>query len=201
MFINGKYRGIGSVDIAKLKKQVNEISAEQWAAFSQRQGVYDVHSATQTIPLIFDADFRHRYPTIHPAFEHFEANLLKAMSTIVGFFSNYAEANKLTGRNSTKKSYFIRIILVRLAANSTIAEHIDNGYSLCHSHRIHLPIVTNDLVKFSIGGMTKVMKEGELWEINNRCLHGVDNDSNNCRTHIIFDYVIPGEVVNDPISK
>ena len=89
--------------------------------------------------------------------------------------------------------YFVRANLVRLQSAGAITEHTDNNFSLVHSHRVHLPIITNAEVGFSVGNETINMKEGELWEINNRRLHTVNNAGSEDRVHLILDYVIPGE--------
>ena len=89
--------------------------------------------------------------------------------------------------------YFVRANLVRLQSGGTITEHTDNNFSLVHSHRVHLPIITNAEVGFMVGNKSINMKEGELWEINNRRLHSVNNAGPEDRVHLILDYVIPGE--------
>lgn len=40
-----------------------------------------------------------------------------------------------------------------------------------------------------VGGECKVMREGEMWEINNATLHAVDNQSIEERIHQIIDWV------------
>jgi len=65
------------------------------------------------------------------------------------------------------------------------------------SHRIHLPLVTNDGVKFIVGDTTKYLLPGELWEINNRHRHTVTNNGTEGRIHMIMDFVLPGEKIAD----
>jgi hypothetical protein len=65
------------------------------------------------------------------------------------------------------------------------------------SHRIHLPLVTNDGVKFTVGDTTKYLLPGELWEINNRRKHTVMNNGTEGRVHMIMDFVLPGEKIAD----
>jgi hypothetical protein len=67
------------------------------------------------------------------------------------------------------------------------------NFSLTHSHRVHLPVVTNDEVRFVVGGETVNLREGQLFEINNRRMHSVHNDGAEDRVHLILDYVLPGE--------
>ena len=78
---------------------------------------------------------------------------------------------------------------VRLAGNGRIDTHTDGLFSLLKCHRIHIPIITNDEVVFTIGGEEKVLGEGEMWEINNATLHAVDNRIDENRTHLIVDWV------------
>lgn len=197
MYINENYRKIANVDISDLKQLVSLISSKQWCQFSQRQGTYAVHASTQTIPLIFDSDFRHKFPTHHAALAQFETALIPVLQAITDYFDGQDIITR-GGQKAQRKSYFVRVILVKLNSNSHIAPHVDNGYSLARSHRIHLPILSNSEVEFSIDGQAKHMKEGELWEINNRKLHGVNNSSCSSRVHFIFDYVIKGEQINQP---
>jgi len=60
---------------------------------------------------------------------------------------------------------------------------------LINSHRVHIPIVTNDQITFMVGGEEKQMKVGEVWEINNATFHRVMNESNEDRIHLILDWV------------
>jgi hypothetical protein len=39
---------------------------------------------------------------------------------------------------------------------------------------------------------------GEIWEINNRKYHAVRNLGEEARVHLILDYVVPGEEIQDP---
>ncbi|WP_440873662.1 aspartyl/asparaginyl beta-hydroxylase domain-containing protein [Thalassotalea sp. PLHSN55] len=200
MYFNGQFKLLGKCDIAELKTLVDSITTAQWQAHNERQKTFDVHSHTKTIPLIFDADFRHRFPTTLPALEQFQQALAPVMQTIVEHFKSITIITRGDRPNPVAKGYFVRLILVKLAPHSEIDEHTDNGFSLSRVHRIHLPIITNEHVEFTVDDVTKNLQAGELWEINNRGTHGVKNLSEQARVHFIFDFVIPGEVVEDPLS-
>ena len=58
--------------------------------------------------------------------------------------------------------------------------------------RTHIPIITNSEVTFTVGGETKFLKEGEIWEINNTKEHSVDNNSDIDRIHLLID-IMPNE--------
>lgn len=201
MNFNGKFKALGYADITQLKSIINAITEDQWNEDNERQNFYKVHNFTQTIPLLFDADYRHRYPTPYSNLELFQTSLAPVLQTITEYYEKQVVVTKNNQKNPMGRAYFIRAILVRMSANSEIAEHIDNGYSLSRVHRIHLPIVTNKNVEFFVDGHSKSLGEGELWEINNRKIHSVINKSDEDRVHFIFDFVIPGEVIEDPIEK
>ena len=200
MHFDQQFKKIADIDVSELKSLVNTLTQEQWDQHSLRQEIFDVHSHTETIPLIFDQDFRHRFQTVQPAFTLFEQSLQPIMSAIKKYFLTHTPTTKGDRPNRVEKGYFVRIILVKLSAKGEINPHKDHGYSLSRAHRLHLPIITNDKVEFTIDGVTKNLAEGELYEINNRGLHSVKNLSNSARVHLILDFVIPDEIIEDPIN-
>jgi hypothetical protein len=72
-----------------------------------------------------------------------------------------------------------------------VKPHGDFGYSLNHSHRVHIPLVTNPGVEFIVNGQPKFLPEGEIWEINNIDQHEVHNRSDAYRVHLILDLAVP----------
>jgi len=191
MNFSGNFIDIGKVDHAELKKLVLGLTDEDWDRFSIRQSVYEVHQHTKTIGLVYDLDFRHSHPTRLPTLKMFEAALRPALAMIADHFEGSDAGKKLVENNGL--GYFIRASLVMLTAGSSIAEHRDMNFSLTHSHRVHLPLVTNDEVWFTVGGETINMREGQLVEVNNRRVHSVHNKGEKDRVHLILDFVLPGE--------
>jgi len=187
----GNFFHIGDLDIADFRALVLGLTESQWDAFAIRQQRYEVHQHTQTIGLVYDPDFRHSHPTRLPALEQFESDLLPVLWMAADHFEQSEHGRRLVADNGA--GYFIRASLVRLRAGCGIAEHRDMNYSLTHSHRIHLPIVSNDRVRFTVGKETLHLAEGQLYEINNRRLHSVQNDGAEDRVHLILDFVLPGE--------
>ena len=43
------------------------------------------------------------------------------------------------------------------------------------AYRIHIPITTNDLVRFTIGGRPFHLEVGKVYEVNNQNTHSVMN--------------------------
>ena len=94
------------------------------------------------------------------------------------------------GANGT----FIRILFARLNAKSEIKPHVDKGYSLIKFNLIHIPIITIDVVSFSVVGVHQSLGVGEIWEINNADVHAVNNASDIARIHLIIDWT-PSETL------
>lgn len=187
----GNFFHVGDIDAADIKHLVLGLTKEQWDSFAFRQKRYEVHRHTQTIGLVYDPDFRHSHPTRLPTLDMFEAELRPVLWMVADHFEETQSGQQLIKENGM--GYFIRASLVRLMAGCSIAEHRDMNFSLTHSHRVHLPIVTNGETWFSVGNESINMREGQVYEINNRRLHSVANNGTEDRVHLILDYVLPGE--------
>ena len=80
-----------------------------------------------------------------------------------------------------------RILLIKLGAKKNVALHVDNGDYLSTVRRFHIPLVTNDLVSYTVKDETIHMKNSECWEINNLKYHSVKNDGDEDRIHLLID--------------
>ena len=195
MNFDGDMRKIGDIDVTRFAQQAAKITDAEWTADAFRQKTYEVHKQTQTIRLIMDEDGRHRDPTYHPSYEIYKELVDPIEIFIRRQFEQTLKAKRL--RKKHGRGYFIRMILVKLLANGSIPHHVDQGETLSKSHRMHLPIITNEQNLFSVGDTEMHMKAGQLWEINNRREHGVVNGGSEDRTHLIIDYVLAGEKIID----
>lgn len=191
MNFDDKFRRIGSVNIEPVKALIAEFEFERWENETIRQNGYEAHAAAQSIPLVYDSDFRHIEPTRHPALKTFESVIRPVLAIIADFYDESPKGRVLTEKFGT--GYFVRANLARLLAGATIAEHRDMNFSFAHSHRVHVPVVTNDQVRITVDGESLSIPEGEIYEINNRRLHSVCNAGNEPRVHLILDYVLKGE--------
>ena len=195
MNFDGDMKKIGDIDVTRFAQQAAKITDAEWTADAFRQKTYEVHKQTQTIRLIMDEDGRHRDPTYHPSYEIYKELVDPIEIFIRRQFEQTLKAKRL--RKKHGRGYFIRMILVKLLANGSIPHHVDQGETLSKSHRMHLPIITNEKNLFSVGDTEIHMKAGQLWEINNRREHGVVNGGSEDRTHLIIDYVLAGEKIID----
>jgi hypothetical protein len=73
---------------------------------------------------------------------------------------------------------------------SCINPHSDIGLDFLFSHRIHIPIITNENIDFFIEDKKFNLKCNSVYEINNSKFHSVINKNQNFeRIHLIIDFV------------
>lgn len=192
MNFDDNFRRIGSANIDPIRVLVEELDPQQWETEAIRQQRYEAHRDTRIIPLVHDYDFRHTQPTRHPALETFGPVIRHVLGTTADYFDKSEKGEKLIEKHGL--GYFIRCNLVQLLPGGEITEHRDMNFSLTHAHRVHVPIITNDKVWFTVGGETLNIPDGEIYEINNRRPHSVVNEGDEPRVHLIMDYVLKGEM-------
>ncbi len=169
----GNFLKIGQIiEVESLATALRELPNAVWTE-SDRQAVFDVHRATQTIQLLSD-DMSHTLPTKGRLHKMFEPLIKPILDQLTNHF----------GPGGT----FIRILFAKLDPKSQILPHVDSGYSLINCRRVHVPIITRPEVAFSVGGENRHLAEGEVWEINNGSVHAVCNDSEQARVHLIIDW-------------
>jgi quercetin dioxygenase-like cupin family protein len=82
------------------------------------------------------------------------------------------------------------IRLMSLAAGGIIKEHRDEGTSLEDGiTRLHIPIQTSPEVLFSIDRELVHFSAGDTWYLNASCLHGVRNNGQQARVHLMLDCI------------
>lgn len=167
---------ISKINTKSLVEKLNKLTKKDWEIYKFRQETFEVHKHTESIPLIFDEDFRTTNPTKKDKYILFK----KELSQLEKLF------NKVYG-----KGILIRALLIKMKKLSKINSHIDTGESLSRCHRVHIPLRTNKNVLFTIDNETKNLKQGEVWEINNsNKYHSVYNNSKIDRIHLVVDWII-----------
>jgi mannose-6-phosphate isomerase-like protein (cupin superfamily) len=85
--------------------------------------------------------------------------------------------------------------LMRLHPGAEIKPHRDHGLSLEHGEaRLHLPLQTNDLLKFFVNEQQVPMQAGELWYINADQVHQAENKGAESRINLVLDCVVNAEL-------
>lgn len=191
MNFEGSFARLPDFDVSLIKGLAAQLTQEQWGENQMRQELYLAHQHTQTIPLFTDEGSEDSLPAKQPAYDLFKPLITPLLGMIANYYKNSPDIQAKFDR--VIQGYFIRINLVNLRAGGEIRLHRDKGYWLSHTHRVHVPIITNDQVRFAVGNETINMKEGEVFEINNRRVHSVVNEGAEDRVHLILDWAFPHE--------
>lgn len=77
--------------------------------------------------------------------------------------------------------------LAKLRPKSEVGMHRDTGGFLEDCHRIHIPIKTNSEVFYVIENKRYNWEKGKIYEFDNTRVHGVLNESNEDRIHLMFN--------------
>ena len=86
------------------------------------------------------------------------------------------------------RGMFPRVMLARMPPGGVIRPHIDANPAAKWPHKIHVPLSTNAGVACFFGGGEHHFPPGEAVEVNNLAPHGVRNDGDTDRVHLIFEY-------------
>ncbi|MEZ5938945.1 MAG: aspartyl/asparaginyl beta-hydroxylase domain-containing protein [Hyphomonadaceae bacterium] len=171
-------RALGPVGHEPLKAAVEAVRPEVWSEDQLRQMAFEQHAATQSIILLFAEGWPNVKVSRRKGWEYFAAPAGELMKEVVAKYYGGGGA-------------VIRALVAKLTAGAEIADHFDGHGTFDISHRIHVPLVTNDQVEFRVRGEAHNMKEGLAYEISNTDIHGVSNRSDVDRIHFIFDYMPP----------
>lgn len=168
------FKFLGNYDVKNWLSKLNTLTDTDWIVYTFRQDEFDVHKQTHTIPILYD--------------ERYGTTIGKQSKYYNLFKSDVDELNKFY-RNILGEGEILRIEIVKMPSNSIVPLHIDYGVSLEMHNRTHIPLQTSEGCVFTVGGESKHLKVGEVWEINNgREEHGVINNSDVERIHMIIDY-------------
>jgi aspartyl/asparaginyl beta-hydroxylase (cupin superfamily) len=88
-------------------------------------------------------------------------------------------------------------VLDGMSPGSRIYPHFDQSKLYDVAHRVHLPLVTDERVKFSIDNVEYHFKAGQFFEFNNKLVHSVDNNSELFRIHLVMDLIpnVSGQLI------
>lgn len=172
-------RDLGPVNYTGLKSAVQSVPEQAWLEDTLRQEKFvDFHQQTQTIILLFCDGWPDIKISRRSGWDLFAPHVGPIIKPILETYYR-------------PKGFVIRAMLAKLMAGGLISPHEDVHPSFAVSHRVHVPIITNGMVDFTIGEETFNLKEGVAYEINNLETHGVHNRSGEDRVHFIFDYAEP----------
>lgn len=183
--IDTSLRELGDVPMQPLQEAIGSLPREVWLDNQQRQQDYDVHRRTESIVMIFTTG--DGWPDItvtrETGWDFLQETAVPLMMGIIK--QHYPVGGTI-----------IRAMAAKLLPGEVITPHRDAHPSFHNSHRIHIPIKTNNRVRFMIDGQPHRLKVGKAYEINNQKTHSVMNKGKDERVNFIFDYVPPQLVVS-----
>jgi hypothetical protein len=170
-------RELGSVDIAALREAVLAIPEAIWdAENADKPNRFEALDKTRHIVFRFVDNFQDwRQSHDRPLWAQWRALIEPVL----------AQATQPYGY---ARAAFPRVMLARMAPGGVIKPHRDANPAAKWPHKIHVPIQTNDKVVFFVEGIGYRMPEGEAFEVNNMGVHAVENNGDNDRIHLIFEY-------------
>jgi len=89
---------------------------------------------------------------------------------------------------------------MKLRAGGNIAPHKD-FFPVDSVVRLHIPIITNEKVKFRIRNSQQYLSPGVLWFTNVRQQHEVRNLSSEDRVHLVIDLMTSEKFQNIILDK
>ncbi len=170
-------RHLGTVDIGTLREAALAIPESVWNAENENKpNRFGALDATRHIVFRFVSNFldwRQSYET--PLWNEWKALLQPVLDSATAPYA-YARGS------------FPRVMLARMAPEGVIHPHRDQNPAAKWPHKIHIPLLTNERVSFSVDGKDYHFPEGEAVEVNNMGLHAVENRGPTDRIHLIFEY-------------
>jgi aspartyl/asparaginyl beta-hydroxylase (cupin superfamily) len=166
----------GHADVSEIAKHVAGYSVHKWNEWEFRQKTFGITTKyTRTIPFLWtdnqDLFFERQY------IANRDDPIYECIAQIVARLEAQFEG------------VATKVMLVKLFAGEKISVHVDGAPLLVDVHRCHIPIVTNDKVVFKINDGKYYLEKGSIYEINNVVPHGVDNNSDVDRVHLMVDIV------------
>ena len=84
--------------------------------------------------------------------------------------------------------------LMGLAPGAEVPPHVDVHYHWRTHIRVHVPVITNPGVTFTVAGKSVHMSPGECWVFDSFSLHDVQNRGSEKRVHLVLDTVGGGRL-------
>lgn len=170
-----RFRDLGPIATEGLRSRIDALPDAAWTENPVRQQSYFVHRQTRSIVFLFSDDAR--WPRVRvdhgPRFEDFR-------DAVMPIFSTAARRLSIGAR-------VIKAMLAALPPGAKIEPHYDRHAVFAAARRLHVPLITNDRVRFRVARQDIRLEPDHLYEINNRRVHEVHNGGDEDRIHLIFD--------------
>lgn len=174
---------LGKFNIDLIKEEVIKYDSE-WFLDTSRQELGSVHKDTNMYR-ICATDYQWEPGTPINTEYHYSLKSKEAKKQLQDIF-NYLE-EYYSGK-------VVRCEFIKMKKRSKIYKHIDGGPLLHYGRRVHIPLITDKDITFTVQDYTIHMEEGNWYEINNQMPHSVDNPTDIERVHIIID-ILPDDML------
>lgn len=172
---------LGLVKIAEIKKEVIQY-IDEWLIDVSRQNTFQTHEQTfmyQLKELDYGWNLKDNIKSTSP-------NTFKTD----GAREEVEKIYKIL--ESLVEGKVVRCEVINMSPNSRIRTHKDTSDLLYLSRRFHVPIITNKECTFIVEEQSFHLEEANLYELNNRRYHSVQNFSDENRIHLIVD-ILPNQ--------
>lgn len=182
MNIDEPLKDLGPVDATSLRETILALDEEAWLENERRQNDYEVHRQTRSVVMVFcDGPMDDLIVTKSEGWERLADVAVPVMHDLIN-------------RHYPPGGTVIRAMAANLLPGGRINPHFDSHPTFRRSHRIHVPITTNNRVRFMIDGRPYRLQVGQAYELNNQKTHSVMNSGKEDRITFIFDYMPPDEI-------
>lgn len=177
---NWKIIKISDVEINSISSEVLQFYNE-WLIDTSRQEKFTTHENTFMYELIaFDYAWRPGQIKKSTCINKLNDLSQNELQKIYNLLENYVDGKVVHSE------------IISMKPNSRIRIHKDRGDMLYIARRFHVPIKTNLKTFFIVDDEKFFLESGYVYELNNVKYHGVKNESDEYRIHLIID-VIPTE--------
>lgn len=169
-------RHLGPIDVDALGGIIPSLSEKAWAKEDEgKPNAFPCFHHTQHVLFRFIPDNRDAANFVsYVSWPLWRPHVLPVMQAAIASYG-------------FERPMFPKAMLARLLPGAQIDLHRDGAGANLHTHKIHVPLQTNDKVFFLFDDAQVHLKFGEAYEVNNIIRHGGRNGGEQDRIHLIFE--------------
>ena len=167
---------VGTVPQNLLDSILDIIEEDDWHVSDYRKGVGNM-SDTNTIPIFHTPLCASGLYTNEPI------RSIRKEKLYDKFFPKLEPIFDILKQIYTYRQF--SVFIARLRPGGKIGFHRDSGNFLELCHRVHVPLQSNPNVEYIIDDKSYYWEPGNIYEFDNTKIHGVFNNSNEYRIHIV----------------
>jgi hypothetical protein len=163
------YKVVGSIDVGLTNAIADKIEDSDWLVYDYRKsmGFTDCNS----ILLRHSSEYSSDTIRDMPLMDKFRYELEAVVKHLENFY------------DFTEQVSF----MAKLEPKGKIHRHQDSGEFLERIHRVHIPLITNNDCFYIVDEVELNMQVGTVYEIDNTRIHGVVNNGDDYRIHLVIN--------------